>query len=244
MKINCIAIDDEPLALDKMRHYIGKVDYLNLLQTFDTGVDALNFMKNNSVDLIFLDIQMDNLTGIQLLESITIKPKVILTTAYDSYALKAYELDVSDYLLKPISFQRFLKAVDKIYNKLSIDTNFFTENIDKSKKQFEADFIFVKEDYKIEKVNFDDILFVKGMKDYLQIHTNDKKIMTLQNFNTLLEHLPSDNFIRIHKSYVVSIKKINNVKRKTITIKDVKIPIGETYREYFYQLLKSKNLIV
>lgn len=243
MKITCIAIDDEPLALDKMREYIGKVDYLKLLKTFDSGVEALNFLKNNSVDLMFLDIQMDNLTGIQLLESITIKPKVILTTAYDSYALKAYELDVSDYLLKPISFQRFLKAVDKISNKLNIDTNILTENID-NKKQFEADFIFVKEDYKIEKVNFDDILFVKGMKDYLQIHTNEKKIMTLQNFNTLLQHLPSDNFIRIHKSYVVSINKINSVKRKTITIRGVKIPIGETYREYFYHLLKSKNLIV
>lgn len=243
MKITCIAIDDEPLALDKMREYIGKVDYLKLLKTFDSGVDALNFLKNNPVDLMFLDIQMDNLTGIQLLESITIKPKVILTTAYDSYALKAYELDVSDYLLKPISFQRFLKAVDKISNKLNIDTNILTEKID-NKKQFEADFIFVKEDYKIEKVNFDDILFVKGMKDYLQIHTNDKKIMTLQNFDTLLQHLPSDNFIRIHKSYVVSINKISSVKRKKITIGGEKIPIGETYREYFYQLLKSKNLIV
>lgn len=244
MKLNCIAIDDEPLALDKMRQYISKVSYLNLLQTFDSGVDALNFLKNNSVDLMFLDIQMEDLTGIQLLEAITVKPKVIITTAYDHYAIKGYELDVSDYLLKPISLQRFIKAVDKIYNNFtdnSSDVKVQNRDTEQIKKD---DFVFVKTEYRIQKINFKDILYVEGMKDYLQIHTTEKKIMTLQNFNTLLEYLPSDDFIRVHKSYVVSVSKIESVERKNITIRNVKIPIGETYREHFFYLLNSRDLIL
>ena len=244
MKINCIAIDNEPLALDKMRQYIDKVDCLNLLQTLDSGVDALNFLKNNSVDLMFLDIQMEDLTGIQLLEAITVKPKVIITTAYDSYALKGYELDVSDYLLKPISLNRFIKAVDKIYNKLNSNGNNVRIQYPDTEQIKKDDFIFVKTEYRIQKVNFKDILYIEGMKDYLQIHTEDKKIMTLQNFNTLLDHLPTDDFIRVHKSYVISVNKIKSVERKNISIGDVKIPIGETFREHFFYLLKSRNLIL
>ena len=245
MKLNCIAIDDEPLALEKMQQYIGKVDYLNLLQTFDSGVDALNFLKNNTVDLMFLDIQMEDLTGIQLLEAVIVKPKVIITTAYESYAIKGYELDVSDYLLKPISLQRFIKSVDKVYNKLTEDSSnpdrVSVSDTDNNKKD---DFIFVKTEYRIEKINFKDILYVEGMKDYLQIHTEDKKIMTLLNFNKLLKHLPADNFIRVHKSYVVSVNKIKSVERKFISVRDVKIPIGDTYREHFFFLLKNRDLII
>ena len=245
MKLNCIAIDDEPLALEKMQQYIGKVDYLNLLQTFDSGVDALNFLKNNTVDLMFLDIQMEDLTGIQLLEAVIVKPKVIITTAYESYAIKGYELDVSDYLLKPISLQRFIKSVDKIYNKLTEDSSnpdrVSVGDTDNKKKD---DFIFVKTEYRIEKINFKDILYVEGMKDYLQIHTEDKKIMTLLSFNKLLKHLPADNFIRVHKSYVVSVNKIKSVERKFISVRDIKIPIGDTYREHFFFLLKSRDLII
>ena len=244
MKLNCIAVDDEPLALDKMQQYIGKVDCLNLLQTFDCGVDALNFLKNNSVDLMFLDIQMEDLTGIQLLEAINVKPKVILTTAYDSYAIQGYELDVSDYLLKPISLQRFIKAVDKIYNSFTDNTSDIKVQSIKTDQKRKDDFIFVKTEYRIQKVNFKDILYIEGMKDYLQIHTTEKKIMTLQNFKNLLKHLPSKDFIRVHKSFVVSVSKIESVERKNISIRNVKIPIGETYREHFFYLLNSRDLIL
>ena len=243
MKLNCIAVDDEPLALDKMREYIKKVDYLNLLHTFDCGVDALNFLKNNFVDIMFLDIQMEDLTGIQLLEAVDLKPKVIITTAYDNYAIKGYELDVCDYLLKPISFQRFIKAIDKIYNNHYQNKEVKVQSIISEQKE-KASFIFVKTEYRIEKINFDDILYIEGMKDYLQIHTEHKRIMTLQNFNNLLKHLPNNDFIRVHKSYVVSINKVDSVERKTISINDTKIPIGETYREHFFYLLKSRNLIM
>lgn len=244
MKINCIAIDDEPLALEKMRQYIGKVSYLNLLKTFDCGVDALNYLKSNPVDLLFLDIQMEDLTGIQLLEAITVQPKVIITTAYDTYAIKGYELNVNDYLLKPISLQRFIKAVDKIYDTLNGNNDLIQKPEQNTESNNKADFIFVKTEYRIEKINLKDILYVEGMKDYLQIHTEEKRIMILQNFDTLLKHLPNNNFIRVHRSYVVSINKINSVERKTISIKNTKIPIGESYREYFYHVLKSQNLIL
>lgn len=244
MKLNCIAIDDEPLALEKMQQYIGKIDYLNLLQTFDSGVDALNYLKNNSVDLMFLDIQMEDLTGIQLLEAVIVKPKVIITTAYESYAIKGYELDVSDYLLKPISLQRFIKSVDKIYNSITDNSKKSKENNHVTEKKRKDDFIFIKTEYRIEKINFKDILYVEGMKDYLQIHTEDKKIMTLLNFNKLLKHLPADNFIRVHKSYVVSVNKIKSVERKSISVRDVKIPIGDTFREHFFHMLKSRDLIL
>lgn len=243
MKLNCIAIDDEPLALEKMQQYINKVDYLNLLQTFDTGIDALNFLKNNAVDLMFLDIQMEDLTGIQMLEAIDIKPKVIITTAYDKYAIKGFELDVSDYLLKPISLQRFIKATDKIYNTLNVqnDNSVKYKDSNLAKKN---DFVFIKTEYRIERIDFKDILYIEGMKDYLKIFTEEKKIVTLQNFNTLLKHLPSDNFIRVHKSYVISFNKIEKIERKKIFIKDIKIPIGETYHEYFFNLLKRRDLIM
>ena len=171
MKINCIAIEDEPLALKKIKEFIEQVDFLKLLAGFDNAIEAIGFLKKNSVELIFLDIRMKKLSGIQFLESIQIKPKVIITSAYDEYALKGYELDVVDYLLKPFTFERFLKSVDKVYNQLnSLESN--NSN----------DFLFVKTEYRIEKVEIKDILFIQGMKDYLQIHTIDRKIMTLQTF--------------------------------------------------------------
>jgi len=206
MIINCIAVDDEPLALEKMKTYISKVEFLNLLETFDNGVDAVNYLKTKSVDLIFLDIQMEDFTGIQLLESLKERPKVILTTAYDQYALKGYELDVSDYLLKPISFPRFLKSVEKVYNSFDKKED---HTIELSKE-----FIFVKSDYKLQKVRFDDIQYIEGMKDYLRIVTPQKRLMVLQNFKKMEEILPDKKFIRVHKSYIIAINKIESIGKK------------------------------
>ena len=152
MKINCIAIEDEPLALKKIKEFIEQIDYLNLLEAFNNAVDAIGFLKKNPVDLIFLDIRMKKLSGIQFLESLQIKPKVIITSAYDEYALKGYELDVADYLLKPFTLERFLKSVDKVYNQLSVLTG------DNSN-----DYIFVKTEYRIEKIEIKDILYIQGM---------------------------------------------------------------------------------
>ena len=238
MIINCIAVDDEPLALEKMKGYISKVEYLNLLETFDNGIDAVNYLKTNSVDLIFLDIQMEDFTGIQLLESLKERPKVILTTAYDQYALKGYELDVSDYLLKPISFPRFLKSVEKVYNSFDKKEDYTIESIELSKE-----FIFVKSDYKLQKVRFDDIMYIEGMKDYLRIVTPKKRLMVLQNFKKMEETLPDEKFIRVHKSYIIAINKIESIGKKSLVISDQHIPIGESYKKQFFDFLEAHSLL-
>lgn len=233
MKINCIAIEDEPLALKKIKAFIEQVDFLNLMGEFNNAVDAMGFLKTNSVDLIFLDVRMKKLSGIQFLESLQIRPKVIITSAYDEYALKGYELDVADYLLKPFTFERFLKSVDKVYNQInSIESG------------YSNDYIFVKTEYRIEKVEINDILYIQGMKDYLQIHTTDRKIMTLQTFRNLLGILPQINFQRVHNSYVVSISKIDNIERNRIRIGKEFIPISDSYKDKFFGILKEKKILI
>ncbi|MBN2572594.1 MAG: response regulator transcription factor [Ignavibacteriales bacterium] len=233
MKINCIAIEDEPLALKKIKEFIEQVDYLNLLEGFNNAVDAIGFLKKNPVDLIFLDIRMKKLSGIQFLESLQIKPKVIITSAYDEYALKGYELDVADYLLKPFTLERFLKSVDKVYNQLSV---LVSDNSN--------DYIFVKTEYRIEKIEIKDILYIQGMKDYLQIHTTDRKIMTLQTFKNLLEILPQFDFQRVHNSFIVSISKIDNIERNRIRIGKDLIPISDSYKDKFYGILKERKILI
>ena len=243
MKINCIAIDDEPLALNKMKKYIQQIEFLNLLATFNNGIDSINFLKSNPVDLMFLDIQMEDLTGIELLEALQKKPKVIITTAYDSYALKGYELDVTDYLLKPISFQRFVKAVDKVYESMTMQPVFAPTQIKQSGTLAGNDFLFVRTEYKIQKIQLKEILYIEGMKDYIRIVTKGDKIMTLQSLKKILSVLPGSNFIRVHKSFIIAIDKIDSIKRNRITIGDAIIPIGETYKQLFYNNLEGKNLI-
>lgn len=233
MKINCIAIEDEPLALKKIKEFIEQVDYLNQIQSFDNAVDAIGFLKKTHVDLIFLDIRMKKLSGIQFLESLQIKPKVIITSAYDEYALKGYELDVADYLLKPFTFERFLKSVDKVYNQLS------EVLCDRSNS-----YIFIKTEYRIEKIEIKDILYIQGMKDYLQIHTVDRKIMTLQTFKNLLEILPQAGFQRVHNSYIVSISKIENIERNRIRIGKELIPISDSYKGNFFGVLKERKILI
>ncbi|MBN3034615.1 MAG: response regulator transcription factor [Bacteroidales bacterium] len=245
MTINCIAVDDEPLALDKMKEYIGRVKYLNLLGLFGSGVEAVGFLRENRVDLIFLDIQMDDLTGIQLLEAIPDRPAVILTTAYDSYALKGYELEVIDYLLKPISFQRFIKAVDRVHRRMASAAPAASVSGADSRPAIKGaeqdEFLFVKTAYRIQQIRFEDILFIEGMKDYLRIWTVTERIMTLQSFNRLMEVLPPERFIRVHKSFVIALDKISSIERNTVCIGDQRIPVGETYRKEFFSRIAGRK---
>ncbi|MFH1118318.1 MAG: LytTR family DNA-binding domain-containing protein [Bacteroidota bacterium] len=233
MIIKCIAIEDEPLALKKIKEFIEQVDYLNLLEGFNNAVDAIGFLKIYPVDLIFLDIRMKKLSGIQFLESLQIKPKVVITSAYDEYALKGYELDVTDYLLKPFTFERFLKSVDKVYNQLL-----------KAQGNISNDFIFVKTEYRIEKVVLKDILYIQGMKDYLQIHTIDRKVMTLQTFKNIQDILPENDFQRVHNSYIVAISKIESIERNRIRIGKDLIPISDSYKDKFYEILKERKILI
>lgn len=233
MKINCIAIEDEPIALKKITDFINQVDYLYLLKGFDNAIDAHGFIKQNDVDLIFLDIRMKSLSGIQFLESVKPEAKIIITSAYGEYALQAYEFDVADYLLKPFSFERFLKSAEKVYEQL--------KNTDiRSSKEF----IFVKTEYRIEKVRLDEILFIQGMKDYLQIHTRKKRIMTLQTFKNMIEILSENDFQRVHNSYIVSISKIDHIEKNRIYIGNTIIPISDSYKKSFYKLLNDKNILI
>ena len=231
MKINCIAIDDELPALKQIDSYISKIPYLNMLAKFDNGIDTLNFLKDHRVDLLFLDIQMDDLNGIQLLQVLTNKPKVILTTAYDQYALKAFDLEVSDYLLKPISFERFVKAVEKIYNELNIDQ----ENRAESEKDEYRNYFFVKTEFKMVRIDFDEIIYVEGLKEYLIIRTKTGKVLSLMTFKEIIDALPENNFVRVHKSYIVAIDKIESIERNRIKIGEKLIPVGNTFKDDFYK---------
>ncbi|MFA9392934.1 MAG: LytR/AlgR family response regulator transcription factor [Prolixibacteraceae bacterium] len=220
--ISCIIVEDEPLALKRTMEYVGKIPYLDLLQSFDNGFEALGFLREQQVDLIFLDIKMDELTGIQLLESIKNKPYVIVTTAYSEYALKGYELNVTDYLLKPFTIERFILAVEKVATQIE------------NKTDNTRDFFFVKSDYRIEKVFYNTILFIEGMRDYRNIQVENRKILTLQTFSDLEKELPKSLFCRVHKSFIVSLNKIDLIERNRIKIKDKLIPISETYKAKFY----------
>lgn len=233
MKINCIIIEDEPLAVKKLAGFIKKIDYLNLLCEFNNAIDAISYLKSNQVDLIFLDIRMKKLSGIKFLESLREKPRIIITSAYDRYALKGYELDVSDYLLKPFSFERFLKSVEKVFSELN---KILDDNTNK--------YIFLKTEYRIEKVELIHILYIQGMKDYLKVVTSDKKIMTLLSFKNIMYLLPDSEFIRVHNSYIVALSKIENIERNRIRISNQLIPISDTYKDHFYDLLRDRKYLI
>ncbi|MFA6950583.1 MAG: LytTR family DNA-binding domain-containing protein [Lentimicrobiaceae bacterium] len=243
MKIKCIIVDDEPLALDIIREYCLRVPFLNLLQTFDNAIDTLEYLRNNQVDLILLDIQMEELTGIQLLNALKVKPYVIFTTAYDTYALQGFDLDVTDYLLKPISFERFLRGIGKVYDRmLQGETVTREESVtavpsDRAGK----DYFFVKTETRMEKVTTSEVLYVEGMGDYWRIVTKNRRIMTLMNAKGIEDVLHEPQFCRVHKSYFVAIDKIEFVERKHIKIADLQIPISDTYQKNFFDIIEKKK---
>lgn len=225
-KYKCIIIEDEPLALERTKEFVEKVPFLNLIATFDNALNGLAHLKSHQVDLLFLDINMDELSGIELLESSKIESQVIITTAYQEYALKGYELNVTDYLLKPFTFNRFIQAVNKAQ-----------ENLLKKSSDTSLDFIFIKTENRLEKISLDEIIYIEGMRDYRRIHTIDKKIMTLQNFKELEQTIPSNRVCRVHKSYMVALNKIDSIERSRIKIADQIIPISESYREDFFKII-------
>lgn len=228
---SCIIIEDEPLAMERTKAFVDKLPFLNLVATFDNALTALLYLKSNPVDLLFLDINMDELTGIELLESANISSQVIITTAYQEYALKGYELNVTDYLLKPFTFNRFLQAVNKAQKALSVAVAELPA----------VDFIFIKTENRLEKVSFKDILYIEGMRDYRRIHLVNKRIMTLQNFKELEQLIPPSLVCRVHKSYMVAIDKIESIERSRIKIVDQIIPISDTYKELFFQTINNKT---
>ena len=238
--IRCMVVDDEPLALDILEDYISKVPFLTLVKTTTSAIEGLSLVQSDAIDLVFLDVQMPELTGIQFLKIINGKCDVILTTAYSQYALDGYELDVVDYLLKPIAFDRFYKAAQKVLQS-SGNTNSSAPEVLSVQKNH--DFIFVKTEHKIQKIYLDDILYIEGLKDYISIFTRSERVITLQNMKKMEESLPSKSFIRVNKSYIIALGKIESIERSRIQIGEKIIPIGDTYREYFFKQIENTNIV-
>jgi len=226
MKINCIVVEDEPLAMERVTGYIRKLPDLNLLQSFDNAVEAFSFLKTTPVNLIFLDINLGELSGIQFLESIHFSGEVIITTAYTDFALKGYDLNVTDYLLKPFTFERFLQAVGKVQ---PVTTSVQTAE--------QREFFFVKTEKRLERIAYSDVLYIEGMRDYRKIHTIHKKTMTLQTFGDLEKELPPCIICRVHKSYMVSVSKIDALEKDEIHIGNTIIPVSESYKATLLKLI-------
>lgn len=230
MKIRCVAVDDEPLALEKLKNFIKKLPQLELLASFNNSKAAFEFISKNPVHLLFLDIQMGAMSGIDIVEQMPDRPQVIFTTAFNEYAIKAFELSVTDYLLKPYTFERFRQAVNKASDYIQ------WQAIDSSNFRQSVDYIFVKSGYKLVKIVLDEILYIEGMRDFQHIITTQSKVLISHSFQELEKMLPSD-FIRCQKSYIVSKSKIENIEKDRIKIGEKLIPIGEAFKENFYNRL-------
>ncbi|WP_240737213.1 LytR/AlgR family response regulator transcription factor [Hymenobacter metallicola] len=236
-KISCVLIDDEPLALDVLADYCGQIPFVEVRGQFHDALAALAFLQDNAVDLVFLDIHMPRLTGLQLAQLLPAPgPRIVLTTAYDTYAVRSYELGVADYLLKPISFERFLQAVNKVRQTL-LPTPAPLQDASPTA----PDAMFVKNEHRLQRVAFDDILYIEGMKEYLLIYTIQGKILTLQSFRRVEEVLPPERFARIHKSFLVSLQRIEHLERGKVQVAGRLLPIGDTYRDSFAALIRAHN---
>lgn len=231
--IKAIAIDDEPLALRVIESHAKKIECLKLVRTTTNAIEGLLEAQKGEIDLVFLDIQMPSLTGIQFMQILQGKCKVILTTAYSEYALESYEHNVIDYLLKPISLDRFEKAV----NKVNVEQKMTIENSVLSVGNYQPDCIFIKTEYKLLKINYTDILYIEGGKDYVTVFTKTEKILSLSSLIKLQESLPYPQFLRVHKSYIVALDKIESVERQRIFMEKAVIPIGDTYRDEFFKVV-------
>lgn len=242
MNLKCLVVDDEPLAREVILSHISKIDGLELVAECDNALKAFDILKKESVDLIFLDIQMPKLTGIEFLKVLNPKAQIIFTTAYREYALESYELNVADYLLKPISFQRFLKAVNKVLDVQHEEVSTTQEPQDGLRS--DEPHIFLKADRKMVKVYLKDILYIESLKDYVRIKLPGKEVISLQKISFLEEKLPEDCFIRIHRSFIVPINKIEAFSNSSVEIGGADIPIGRNYKDAVLEQLNSSKSIL
>lgn len=236
--IKCIAIDDEPLALKQIVSYISKTPYLELVEQFDNAISALQYLQSNTIDLMFVDINMPDLTGMEFVKSINNPPKIIFTTAYSEYAVEGFRVNAVDYLLKPIGYPDFLKAAEKA--KIQLESiNYTFEEIKQSK-----DFLFIKSEYKIVRIKLADIKYIESMREYVRIHlSNAKPIMTLSSMKKIESTLPPDKFMRVHRSYMVNLNQITTIERNRIIFdNDVYIPVSEQYQSEFRKFLDENFL--
>ena len=241
MNIHCIAIDDEPLALEIIQDYCSRIPFLDLLRTFDKPLESIEYIKGNRIDLIFLDIQMTGFSGINLIHALKNPPMIIFTTAYDAWAVEGYSLGAVDYLLKPIAFERFVRAVNKAYDQMKRNET--------SHRQFSGptvhppdDHFFLKADHNQKKIFFTDILYIEGYGDYWKIITKERQFLTQITHKMIADILPAERFFRVHKSYIVALDKIDSIDGNQIHIGPNVIPISKTYKNAFSEKITSKTL--
>lgn len=240
MKLNCLIVEDEPLAANIIEKYIAKIEGLILVEKCTNAISAFNILNKQKIDVIFLDIKMPQISGIEFLKSLKNPPKIILTTAYRDYALDGFELDVVDYLLKPISFERFLKAVNKLLTS-SVSQLPVIESLHKNSDTAEG--IFVKSDKKMVKINFNDIIYIEGLKDYIQIVTSKEKIITYLSLSAIEEKLPRDLFLRVHRSFIVSFKKIKSYTAVSVEVPGKLLTIGRYYKKSVLAKLEKSEIV-
>jgi len=233
MSIRCLIIDDKPLAIDILADYTRKIPFLELVESTTNPIEGLSIIREQDIDLVFLDIQMPELTGLQFVKIAGKQCKVISTTAYSKYALDGFEHDVIDYLLKPIAFERFYRAAEKAKQVISKSTDKSVQ----TSLETAPEYLFVKTEHRIQKVNLKDILFIEGLQNYISINTPNKRVLSLQTLKKIEESLPAKDFIRVHKSYIVALRHISAIERSRIFIGDTVIPVGDNYREAFYGIV-------
>ncbi len=232
MKIKCLVIDDERLAREYIKNYIGKIPELELLGDFNSPLKATELIKKGEVDLLFIDIQMPDITGVDFVRSLSNKPEIIFTTAYQEYALEGFNLSAIDYLLKPFSFDRFFQAVNKVIDKLERHNEKSASPLIPGQPEttYADTYLTIRADRKFYKINFDAIKYIEGQKAYVTFHTHKKRITALASLKELEEALPADQFIRIHKSYIVAVKEILSLEGNIVEVDDVKLPVGKSYK--------------
>lgn len=239
MRINCVIIDDEPLAAELLLSYAKRISYLNVKGTFNSAIAAMRELREHPVDLIFLDIQMPELSGLEFARILPPQTRIIFTTAFNQYAIDGYKVNAMDYLLKPISYDDFLQACNKALE------YFTSQQIHTSNKEKADRFIFVKSEYKLVRINLDDVLYIEGVKDYVKIYfdNGDKPVMSLMNMKRIEESLPSPEFMRTHRSYIVNMMKVKVIDRLRIVFDKVYIPISDSYKDKVMSFLDSHTLL-
>lgn len=239
MKIKCLIIDDEALARQVVRKYLEDLNEYEIIKECKNAIEAIEFLNKENIDLIFLDINMPKLTGLNFLRTLSNPPAVIITTAYREYALEGYELNVVDYLSKPFPFDRFLRALNKAKDRIDSKRNKISSDCPKASESVTSNFIFIKADKKTHKLSFNEIVFIEALGDYIKIHTSDNIIVTYMSLKKMEQILPYSSFPRIHKSYIISLEKTISIEGNMLEIAGEKISIGASYRKDFFKLIKS-----
>lgn len=241
--MNCIVVDDEPLARQLIESYVERIEGLQLVKSCANALEAFSFMQQKPVDLVFLDIQMPQITGIELLRSLKNKPRVILITAYREYAFEAFDLDVVDYLLKPVSFERFLRAIGKIYQLAQPLLSGVEAATSASTGTLDENYIYFKQDREMVKVYLKDILYIESLRDYVKVKTSHSQIITYQKISYLEQKLPENKFCRVHRSFIIALDKVSSFTQHSVRVGEFEIPIGRNYKNHTLKILNIKNIL-